>query len=531
MSKDLNLQSYLTRLMLLEKENRELKSELDKKQDCGSSKEKLIIDSRSKYEYLLSSQLESAVVIDMESRPPVVTDCNMRATDLLNISRKEIIGREVLDFIPSNQKTYFLDNLHQVKTFRKHHFELFRFDEHREKQIFDVTGYSLTHENKEVIILRFRDVTYRNELLQENPEDTIEETSGQSLQNYPIFTFYFQFNGEGFNLARAENEAGELVYKELVHKNAEEIFPGRRDLVIDMKQCLREGLRFGKESFFKGFFSENVIYASFQFSYMQPDYVVLNIYDLTRQKAMHQELEVAKRKAEQSEQIKTAFLNNISAELRTPLNAVNGFAQLIALESGAMNSQLLQYCNQISNNTKQVLNMINDIMELARIESGDLKVVYSGIYLNKLIDDIAYKYERITSEHEINTPEIHTFKDLSDGEDLFDTDPDRLLQILENLIDNAIRFTEQGVVSFGYERHNGHFLFFVEDTGVGIPEEDLPRIFTRFYKADNQSLLGEPGVGLGLSIAQHLAQNMGSEGIQVKSKVGRGSRFWFEIPG
>ena len=255
MSKDLNLQSYLTRLMLLEKENRELKSELDKKQDCGSSKEKLTIDSRSKYEYLLSSQLESAVVIDMESRPPVVTDCNMRATDLLNISRKEIIGREVLDFIPSNQKTYFLDNLHQVKTFRKHHFELFRFDEHREKQIFDVTGYSLTHENKEVIILRFRDVTYRNELLQENPEDTIEETSGQSLQNYPIFTFYFQFNGEGFNLARAENEAGELVYKELVHKNAEEIFPGRRDLVIDMKQCLREGLRFGKESFLCSFLS------------------------------------------------------------------------------------------------------------------------------------------------------------------------------------------------------------------------------------------------------------------------------------
>lgn len=175
--------------------------------------------------------------------------------------------------------------------------------------------------------------------------------------------------------------------------------------------------------------------------------------------------------------------------------------------------------------------MINDIMELARIESGDLKVVYSGIYLNKLIDDIAYKYERITSEQKINTPEIHTFKDLTDGEDLFDTDPDRLLQILENLLENAIRFTERGVVSFGYERHDGHFLFFVEDTGVGIPEEDLPRIFTRFYKADNQSLLGEPGVGLGLSIAQHLAQNMGSEGIQVKSKVGRGSRFWFEIPG
>ncbi len=513
--------------MLLEKENRELRTEMDKLQDCGSRKQKSAVNPANKYEYLISSQLESALVLDMNAMPPVITDCNTRFTDLFNVKKKDIIGKEILDFIPSKQKEHLLDNLHQIKNYKKHHFELQTIDKHRENQTLDITGYSIIHHEKEVIVLRLRDVTYRSELFAAPLQ---EEEVMSTLQNYPIYSFYFQFNGEGFNLAKAEDERGELVFREMIRKSAEELLPGHTNLLTDMRQCLREGLRFGRETFFKGFFTDDVIYASIQFAYLQPDYVVMNIYDLTEQKAMQEELQIARKKAEQSEQIKTAFLNNISAELRTPLNAINGFSQLIAMESGNMNKQLLQFCHQIQNNTRQVVNMIDDIMDLARIESGDLKIVYSGIVLNEFLDEIKEKYINMPNEDGFSRPELHVFKDLPDGEDLFDTDPIRLKQVLENLLDNAIRFTEKGIVSFGYEKHDGSVLFFVQDSGVGIPQDELPEIFKRFYKADNQSLLGEPGVGLGLSIARHLVQNMGSEGIEVKSKMGRGSRFWFELP-
>ncbi len=523
-----SIQTYLTRLMLLEKENRELRVALDESHDCeGNSAQKVPAVPEDKYNYLLSTQLESAMAIDMSARPPRITDCNSRAKELFSNINKSIIGAEITDYIPSNQKEHFHDSLKQVQLYKKHHFELIRIDEHREKQIIDVTGYALEKDAKELVILRLRDVTYRNELTAKNPEFAKNEES--AFKNYPVYSFYFQFDGEDFILARAEDEKGELVFRDKLRKNASELLSGRRDLVVDMKQCLREGLRFSRESFFNGFFTDHTIFASFHYAWQQPDYVVMNVYDLSLQKAMQLELNVAREKAEQSERLKTAFLNNINVELRTPLNAINGFSQIIAAATGG-DEQMIQYCNQIRQNTRHLVNIITDIMELARIESGDLKVNYSGIYLNETMDE----YEKIARQllHEQGKENISLIvnNDRPAGNDLYDTDPDRLKQIMVNLIDNAVRFTNEGEIRFGYTYSQGMISFFVEDTGVGIPYEDHKAVFNRFYKSDNQQIFGEPGVGLGLSIANQLAQLMGADGIALKSTPGRGSTFTFDLP-
>lgn len=524
------VQTFLTKLMLLEKENQSLKTELDKTRGCNGNNNITTGTNAApndKYTYLLSSQIDSAIVIDIASHPAKIIDCNNRTPNLFNISRKEIIGHDILDFIPTDQKRYFLENLHDTTNYKKHHFVIHRFDKYRENQVLDITGYALSREDKDVVVLRLRDITYKSELLDGLEGKPPDEES--TFKNYPIFTFFFQYDGTDFILAKAENEIGEIIYREKIRKSASTLFPRRHDIITDMKQCLREGLRFSRECHFQGFFTERLIYASFTYSYLQPDYVVMNVYDLTLQKAMEQELKIAKEKAEQSEQLKTAFLSNISSELRTPLNSIAGFSQLIA-SSPDKSAQQIQYCDQIQNNTKQLIHMIGDIMELARIESGDLKVIYSGINLNEVLEEYAQMYRNILTNEKQSHVKLIISKGCSDGDDLFDTDPDRLKQVLMNLLENAIRFTLKGTITFGYEKRANEFLFFVEDTGVGIPPEEQEAIFTRFHKADNQLLDENPGIGLGLPIARQLVEMMGGEGISVSSTPNKGSRFSFALP-
>ncbi|MDD3960770.1 MAG: ATP-binding protein [Bacteroidales bacterium] len=529
MNKEIPIQTYLTRLMLLEKENSALRTALEKTGPFKGQEMPLAANAKDKYDHLMASQLESTLVLDMQKHPPQIHDCNARATDLLNTSRQDILQREILDFIPSDQKKHFLDHLQDILRFHKHHFELIRTDVYHEKQVLDIIGYFLIKNKQNFIVLQLRDVTFHDILLQASQPTNKEKEEEPAFKNYPIFSLFFQFNGETFTLAKAENEKGELVFREKLRLNARELFPGRNDILIDMRQCLREGLRFSRECFFKSFFTDNILFVSIQYAYLPPDYVVMHIYDLTQQKAMQQELMIAREKAEQSERLKNAFLTNINAELRTPLNAINGFAQLIASGAGE-NHQQVQYGNQIQNNIRHLMRMINDTMELARIESGDLKVIYSGIALNQTMNEYLQLYQQEAAASGKEHLQFEVKKALPDHHDLFDTDSERLRQIMGRLLDNAVRFTQKGKITFGYEVKREGIVFFVQDTGVGISKEEQKHIFTRFYKADNQEITTEPGIGLGLSIAMHLAKSMGAQGIDVTSTPAKGSRFSFEIP-
>jgi PAS domain S-box-containing protein len=245
---------------------------------------------------------------------------------------------------------------------------------------------------------------------------------------------------------------------------------------------------------------------------------------------MHTEIDLikAKDKAEESDTLKSAFLSNMSHEIRTPMNAIIGFAELLS-KPGIEEDRTKNYIDYIQSSGNSLLNLINDIIDISKIEAGQLSIEKTDVLINKLI----YELEQIFSE-ELNIRQKYDVRILiqtqnTDPGFTIDTDPSRVKQIFINLIGNAIKFTENGVIKFGYTLKNQHEVqFFVKDTGIGIQKNKLESIFNRFEQV-NHSHKKYGGTGLGLSICKHLVALLGGE-IWVESEFGKGSTFYFSLP-
>ncbi|MDD6210458.1 MAG: ATP-binding protein [Bacteroidales bacterium] len=236
-------------------------------------------------------------------------------------------------------------------------------------------------------------------------------------------------------------------------------------------------------------------------------------------KKIEQELIKAKDKAEESNRLKSAFLANMSHEIRTPLNAIVGFSNILA-ETDDPNEKW-EYVNIIENNNNLLLQLINDILDLSKIEAGTLEFVYSDVDLNMLMENI-----ETASKLKAETKKLTLIFESGISECYVRTEKTRLSQVLINMITNAIKFTSEGNIRFGFRLNEENKLYFyVSDTGCGIPEDQQKHIFSRFVKLNSFA----QGTGLGLSICQMIIQNMGGE-IGVISEIKKGSTFWFTIP-
>ncbi len=236
------------------------------------------------------------------------------------------------------------------------------------------------------------------------------------------------------------------------------------------------------------------------------------------------ELEKAKQKAEESDRLKSSFLSNMSHEIRTPLNAIVGFSSLLA-EEDTTAEEREEYIRHINTNSDTLLVLIDDILDLSKIESNQLKVSISEIDINEFIDGLytTFLYRK--------KPEI-TFKlknTLRERNIIFSSDKVRLNQVLTNLLDNAFKFTDNGVIELGITADNKQLTFFVEDTGIGIPAQAQNKIFERFYKSDANTERLYRGSGLGLTITKKLVKILGGT-IHVTSEEGKGSRFDVVFP-
>jgi signal transduction histidine kinase len=232
-----------------------------------------------------------------------------------------------------------------------------------------------------------------------------------------------------------------------------------------------------------------------------------------------------KEKAIRSDQLKTAFLSNMSHEIRTPMNAIVGFSSLIEDEKDQ--STRAQYVDIIQNSSDNLLKLINDIIELSKIETSDFQLIYQSFTIEQLFLEL--KPIVLNEQRKHNRTGIQIIYDNKIGNKTIISDPRRIQQLLINLIVNALKFTEKGTVTIETSLNKAGMLqFSIIDTGIGIKPEDLPKIFDRFVKFDNNGSNKE-GSGIGLTLVQHIVELLKGE-ITVVSEENNGSTFKISIP-
>ena len=324
-----------------------------------------------------------------------------------------------------------------------------------------------------------------------------------------------------------------------INKKAEELFEypakeaiGRTDFDImpeaatmirkEDEELVRTGIaQFGTRRFFTNKNEERFTFQNNNIVSFSDGrkWILYTAWDITDQKILERKLRLAKEEAEESNRIKSAFLANMRHEIRTPLNAIVGFSSILAED--VSEEERIEYLSIISKNNDILLQLINDILDLSKIEAGTLEYVYANIDVNKMLSEIEQAARMRQPNANVAICAVMPMPDL-----LLYTDQRRITQVLNNFISNAMKFTNTGSITFGYEEpKDGYIRFFVTDTGTGIPPEKVADIFNRFVKLDSF----KQGTGLGLAISQNIVKELKGE-IGVLSELGKGSTFWFTLP-
>lgn len=238
-----------------------------------------------------------------------------------------------------------------------------------------------------------------------------------------------------------------------------------------------------------------------------------------------QRLKIAKEKAEESDRLKTVFLQNMSHEMRTPMNGILGFIEVLK-EPGLSRGEQTQYLEIVENSGLRLLNTVNDIIEISKIETGQTELYLSVVNIE---ERLKFLYDFFRHEAEKKNLELVMVLPRKQSSLHVRADANKLDGMMTNLIKNALKFTHQGKIEIGYTENGGTVKYFVKDTGIGIPEDKVDLIFERFVQANlNLNRLHE-GSGLGLSIVKSYAQLMKGH-VWVESEVGKGSAFFVEVP-
>lgn len=262
-------------------------------------------------------------------------------------------------------------------------------------------------------------------------------------------------------------------------------------------------------------------------NYKNEKHILMVIKDISDKKANEIELIKAKEKAEESDQLKSAFLANMSHEIRTPMNSIIGFSSL--LEDEINEEEKRSFISRIKDNSQQLLNLINDIIDISKIEANQINFYYDYINMEEFFMTLYSSFELEARNKNID------FKYTIPKAEFpleFQTDTNRLRQVLTNLLSNAFKFTPKGgTIEFGYqpEPNGTEWLLFVKDSGIGIAKESQENVFDRFRQAHSITHTNYGGTGLGLSISKGIVENLGGR-IWLESDLNQGAKFFFTLP-
>jgi len=335
-----------------------------------------------------------------------------------------------------------------------------------------------------------------------------------------------EFGTPSYLIVRKTNVAFEkhfnIISYELNDQEANVVFPKIFSDAFDWnKQFLN-----GDENHFSFYLDKLDKYFDVDTFKLADNQIISVFVDVTSKQRMIQELKEIKAKAEESDRLKIAFLSSISHEIRTPMNAIIGFSRMIGSPEFD-EEEKSKFIDIIITNGKLLLALINDMISLAQIESNTLVVKKSCCRVNAIMDNLFKEFNYDLEDKRKVSIKLNCGN--SDPKFIITSDPALLQSSLHKLIDNGIKFTEDGEVEFGYKLlESNHVEFFVRDTGIGIAEADQERIFERFHQLDSRSIRAYEGTGLGLSITQHFVRLLGGN-LSVSSVPGEGSTFSFTI--
>jgi len=262
-------------------------------------------------------------------------------------------------------------------------------------------------------------------------------------------------------------------------------------------------------------------------SYKHKDNKIISLFDdITSIINTEERLKKEKEKAEKAERMKNLFLANISHEIRTPMNSILGFSNIL-LNKKINKENQKKYIGIINNNGEQLLSLLNDIIDISKIEVGELKIHKEHFNLYDIMVNI---YDSFSVNDKLKNSNIKYSLDINNINNInIYSDKNRISQILNNLINNSIKFTEDGKISFGCYIIDNNLKCYVKDTGIGIPKEYNKEIFNRFSQIDRDEHSKKEGTGLGLAITLGLIKLLNGN-IQLKSVMNKGSIFYFNIP-
>jgi signal transduction histidine kinase len=238
-----------------------------------------------------------------------------------------------------------------------------------------------------------------------------------------------------------------------------------------------------------------------------------------------QALTIANKKLGEANQLKSQFLANVNHELRTPVSAIIGYAHLVLRATEGQISRLQrENLEDLLRNAERLLQQIDSLLEFSKIEAGKIEVHVEPVKVNEVIQGAIS-----TIEPTLNGANVRIFREIGSDLPVLNTDREKLVQIVLNLLDNAVKFTEQGEIRISASQQNGSLKLAVSDTGIGIPKQELNTIFEEFQRGDSSSIKNYRGTGLGLAIVKQFVNLLGGE-ISVESEVGKGSVFTVSLP-
>jgi len=444
---------------------------------------------------------------------------NLAFERLFKITSRELKDNLADDVLPKIFRGSFDWNKEYLHS-KKNHFSFYleRLDKYFEVNTFRIS-------NNQIISL-FIDVTSRENRINELEENKLRYQV--LLEAIPDLFFIIDKEGVYVDFVFKASEALKIKPDDIIGNSIFEVGFSEK-MSSKIFQCIQHCIEFDSIETIEYALEVEGSSAMFEMRIARlNDYSVVSLArDITSRKMAELKMEEAKNKAEDADRLKTAFLANISHEIRTPMNAIIGFSKMLGSPEFD-DDEKSKFIEIILTNGRLLLSLINDMISLSKIESNTLVVKKSLCRVNDMMVTL---YKEFTYDLE-DKKNIRIKLNCENPNPKFAVTTDSILlqSILQKLIDNGIKFTEEGEVEFGYRTLGiNHLEFFVKDTGIGISDKDQNRIFERFHQLDNRTIRAYEGTGLGLSIAQHYVRLLGGELI-VNSKLGVGSTFSFTIP-